>query len=369
MRKSSSRILTSLSVMVLLFVTEFFSACSGVIFDTIRDEVKLADASVSGDIQNIVRYKYNGEECIFASTGEIYYRSVEGDNINKKISFSEFSSPSGFVYSLAADSTYLYALSATIEKDDDGYNVITKRTLWRHDGTSWTELKSEAYNKNQASLLFCTNAPQNGNRFAYFRYGTTIYDLAKIDSASNFDKGAITSGTTDYTTTPTTGARSCTFFNGNVYFSSSYAMTSNETPDAAATYIYRCDGKYVYYRNADSDTWTSVNLDCDTIYALAVSYDYLLAGTYSGIIHTKWSSRDSNDLPAVPSAGNQDFSTNAASTLSSYYEIPTVVVVNPALTETGGTIFASSITSSTSASLNNVGLWSYFASEGEWNRE
>ena len=89
-------------------------SCSGVIFDEIRKEVKLADAVVTGDIQNVIRYKNK----IYCSTGEIYCRSVDSDVVDTKMEFKKIAKPDGFVFSLGADSESLYTLSIKIEKDD-----------------------------------------------------------------------------------------------------------------------------------------------------------------------------------------------------------------------------------------------------------
>ena len=165
----------------------------------------------------------------------------------------------------------------------------------------------------------------------------------------------------------TSDINSCTVLGSTVHFSSAYAMTSNETSKDESTYIYRSSGDTVYY-STDGESWTSVDLNCDTILSLAITQDYLLAGTASGIVHTPLKA-DSNGKNAIPSSSNADFDTNADSTLSSYYEVPALLVLDPLQKEISATIFATCLTSSTSASLNNVGLWSYFASEGEWNRE
>ena len=376
MKKHNLNTKALISIFFGLLVAPLFFSCDGIIFHEIRNEVELADAKLSGDIQNIVRYNYGEKECIFASKGDIYYRSVDSSVVDKKMEFSYFPTPNEFVYSLAADTDNLYALSVKIEKDDDGYNVAKNRTLWYYNTTTsaWESIWTAAYNKNTTVILFCTNTPKKETRHAYFRNGTTadncVYELNGSEKPGD-GLDAMTNGSTDHTTIPTTGVRSCTVFKSAVYFSSAYAMVSNQTGDKDSTYIYRSDGKSVCY-SSDGNDWTSVSLGGDTIYSLAICDDYLLAGTYSGIIHTKWSSRDSDgstSLPAVPTSGNQDFSTNAASTLSSYYEIQSIVVVDPSQIEKSATIFASSITSSSSASLNNVGLWSYFLSEGKWNRE
>ena len=360
----------------LLSLLPLFFSCHGVIFDTIRDEVKLADAVISGDIQDIIRYK----DDIYVSTGKISHRSVSlTKDINgkteeecqaanevfvaaadQKSELKSFSSPSGYIYSLAADSNNLYALSVITEEDDDRYNVPTKRILWCYTATeegkegSWKEIWSKSYDgsKDDKAFLFCTNTLNKSNRHAYFRYQKTIYELKGEELG---DTGM------------TSDINSCTVLGSTVHFSSAYAMTSNESSEDESTYIYRSSGDTVYY-STNGNNWESVDLNCDTILSLAITKDYLLAGTASGIVHTPLKA-DSNGKNAIPSSGNADFDTNADSTLSSYYEVPALLTIDSSKSEKDATIFATCLTSSTSASLNNVGLWSYFATEGEWNRE
>jgi hypothetical protein len=374
--KKTSILFVTISILITGF---FFSACDGVIFDEIRKEVKLADAKIAGDIQNIIRFKYKTKECVFVTNGKIRYRSVEPDVVdNKGVGFSDFSSPSGYVYSIAADTDNLYAMSATIEEDDDGYNAVTKRTLYCYDSGSWKQIWSEAYSTKRAFII-CTNTNDQTKREAYFVYGSSVYELSgsstTIDTSDTNSMKCVyadnnyptigTLTTVDPLQTPL-AVNSCTSLGGNVYFSSAYAMTSATTSTSGET-AYYSDGAYVYY-STDGSTWESVNLGCDTILSLTITNDYLLAGTSDGIVHTPINV-DTNSLAAVPSSGTADFTTNADSALSSYYEIPALLAIDPKKNETAGTIYASSITSSSSASLNNVGLWSYYASTGEWNRE
>ena len=260
-------------------------------------------------------------------------------------------------------------MSATIEEDDDGYNAVTKRTLYRYDSGSWTQIWLEAYSTKRAFII-CTNGQTT--RKAYFVYDSSVYELSgsstTIDTSSTsyvyadgsfpIGEGLVT--TADASKTPL-AVNSCTSLYGTVYFSSAYAMTSATTSTSSET-AYYSDGAYVYY-STDGSSWEPVNLGCDTILSLTITNNYLLAGTSDGIVHTPINEN------AVPSSGTADFSTNADSALSSYYEIPALLAIDPTKNETAGTIYASSITSSSSASLNNVGLWSYYASTGEWNRE
>ncbi|MBR0098980.1 MAG: hypothetical protein IJP90_04620, partial [Treponema sp.] len=225
---------------------------------------------------------------------------------------------------------------------------------------------------------FCTNTPKPDNRKAYFRYGTTVWELSgtteltadnKMDAKESLSEGE-TFASFDNTTKPTYATKSCAFFNGEVYFSSSDAMATNETAENNATYIYKSVGDNIIYSTdpTDATKWTTVSLNHKSILSIALTANYLLAGTTGGIIHTPLKA-DSNQIVAIPAAGHVDFSTNADAALSSYYDVQAILVVDPSKTEIEATIFATAETSSTSASLNNVGLWSYFSSRNEWNRE
>ena len=357
MKKDLSKYIKQIAFSVFFLQLLVFSSCSGVIFHTIRDEVKLADAVVSGDCQNIIRYK----DSIYVSVGKIKTRNVSSELVTKKTKLTGFSSPSGEVFQIAADSSNLYALSMTYEKDDDGFNSASKRTLWTYNGGKWKSIWSKPYNEDYETILFCTNTSSEANRHAYFRYGKSVFEL----SGEELGENGMATGSADNSTVPTASSKSCTVLGSTVYFSSANAMASNESPDSESTCIYYSDGDKVYY-SKDGSNWESSDLGCDTIYSLAVTSDYLLAGTYSGIVHTPLTDW-------APSSGTADFSSNADSTLSSYYEIPALLVIDSSKPELAATIFATCLTSSTSASLNNVGLWSYFPNssggKGEWNRE
>lgn len=384
MKRYNSRIKILFSALLAVTAASIFSACDGVVFHDIRKEVKLDKAKISGDIHNIIRFKYNGVEQVFASNGSIFYRSVNADSkagpvtINTKIDWSDaFVSPDDHVFSLAADTNYLYATTIEIVKDDDGYNVPKSRSLWCFDPDSkaWKIIYASNYSSVTTFILFCTNTPKPENRKAYFRYGTSVWELngpVALTTDNKMDaKEKLASGETlasfDNTTTPTYATKSCAFFKDAVYFSSSDAMTTNETSNKDATYIYRSLADNIIY-STDATSWTMVNLNHKTILSIALTADYLLAGTTGGIIHTSLKA-DSNSIKAIPNAGHVDFTTNADSALSSYYDVQALLVVDPSKTEIAATIFATAESSSTSASLNNVGLWSYFSSRNEWNRE
>lgn len=368
-------------VLFAAFSCFFFLSCNDVIFDEIRNEVKLDDAKVFGDIKSIIRYTLNGEECIFVADGkDILYRSVAGDTVGQKIDWKELPFSSTTVYDLAADAEYLYAFSLSWGEDEDGYNVPITRSVWcSADGSNWEMIFEEPYSDRTAAILFCTNTIKAENRHAYFRIGSETYELSGATKKEELKPFSVEKNS-DYicSSKKVDGAASeeqnsfapknCTVLNGEVYFSSASAIASNETADTDATHIYYSSGDNVYY-SSDGTAWERVDLNCDTIRCMATTNDYFYAGTTEGVVHTPWNP----EKHGVPSNGNSDFSNNANSALSSYYEIQSILVVNPEEKERECTMFASldfeGSTSSSSANMKNIGLWSYYPFRSEWNRE
>ena len=206
--------------------------------------------------------------------------------------------------------------------------------------------------------IFCTNAPQNDHRVAYANFNGTIYKL------SGTTVTAVSTGGSDYSNVPTSNSASCAYFNGEVYFSSGYCMTTNENYTTDATHLYYAYASYIGYKNTSGET--GVGYVGDVVYSLGITKDYIMVGTENGLQHGLLSGN-------VPALFTSEFTTNAESALSSYYEIWALLVVNPALSEISGDIYASTSytgsSSSTSATFDNIGLWAYYPYRLEWNRE
>lgn len=363
--KKSLKFLSAAILSVSFFA---FLSCQDVIFDEIRNEVKLDDANVQGSINSIVRYK----DDIYAATGIIWHQSKEETSAN----WAELDGiPGGIIYQIAADSDNLYACSLTFEDDDDGYNVPDQRTLYKYDGSSWTALFSVGYSSSNAFFVFCTNTPKKANRKAFFRYGSSVYELSSsleemtsLESWTALTDSSYTiarsSDLSSDSSTLISSVRSATYLNG-VILSTYRASTSNETEDDDATYAYTASGDDIYY-STDGSAWTDVDTNSDSIYSIGFSQDYMLLGTSDGIQHVEINSN-------IPGDSTKDFSNNATSALSSYYEVPALLVVDPSQSEYNTPIFASvefdGSSSSTSATLDNVGLWGYYQGKGEWNRQ
>ncbi len=338
----------------------FYTGCQDVIFYNIRQEVPLEDSTIGGDIYSIVRF---GSD-LYIANGNIYSKSANNTNHG---AWSKKSKPSGNVIFLAADSSYLYCISGTIKKDDEeGDNRAKDRSLYAStDGSSWTKIRDFGYSSSSDLRIFCTNSTTAANRKAYLRYGSSIYEL----NGTSLPAAAMTAGSTDASTSPTSDSKSCVSFNGTVYFFNSYAAATNETAAGNdATYFYYSDKTYgssIKYGNASNSSIGSSNPGVGSIYSIAVTNSAILLGT-SGGIH-----KVSNST-GIPGSSPESFSTNAASSLSNQYMIWALLCLDPSKIETDAIIYASSTYSGTgadSAQFNHIGLWSYYPSRGNWNRE
>lgn len=348
-----------------------FLSCQDVIFDEIRNEVKLDDANVQGSIGSVVRYK----DDIYVATGIIWHQSKE-ETSAKWVKLDGI--PGGIIYQIAADSENIYACSLTFKDDDDGHNDPDQRTLYKYDGSAWTALFSVGYSSSNAFFVFCTNTPKEANRKAFFRYGSNVYELsssvaettdikswsALTDSSYTIARSSVLSQSLSSGETLISNVRSATYLNG-VILSTCSASTSNETEDKDATYAYTASGDDIYY-STDGTDWKDVGTDSHDILSIGFSQNFMLLGTSEGIQHVAITDN-------VPEKATQGFDNNAASALSSYYEVPALLVVDPSQSEYNTPIFASvefdGSSSSTSATLDNVGLWGYYQGKGEWNRQ
>ncbi len=346
------------------------TACHEVIFYEIRQEVKLADAQVSGDINSIVRFGRDGKEYLFVQNGNIYYKELKTDPETGKIE-PTMSGPyegqwkkagkdgigNGIVFRLAADETYLYALAVRTEEDEDeGENVPAEQTLYcSTDGNEWKKVDTPTLPKGGRNTLFCTNSPTPDHRKAYINVNGTVYALDG-ENATEYDTGI-------------TNPKTCVWFGGNVTFSAAEAMTTDETADTKPTPTLRYEGSGKTIRTYSPATDPVDTKDVGyTIRSLARTQDFLLAGTDDGLIYFRL---DDNGYPTT----DTDSGTNVSSTLSSYYEIHCVLAVDPSLPAKGGDIYGTTVfegtSSNTGASADNQGLWAYYpgSDRKHWNRE
>lgn len=368
-----------------------FTSCNGVVFDTIREEVKLSDAQIQGTVHSLIRVtdSSDSKEYLYLSANPVVWKKdideavKNGGTDSTDYTTSEHghwsttSRPGNNYVRLAANRNgEIYSLSSIVkEVTDDGEMEEISRELKYLDTSDkdagWQTVtfddESITSEISSASSIFCTNTPKYKNRYAFVRIDGKIYKLEGgkailIEESSEYN---FTSG--DNSTSIYSSARGVSTFDGSTfYFTESAAITSNESYNSDATMIYYASGTTVYYRAAGDSEWTSVSCDSSDIRSIAVTKDKLLLGTTSGLDNTALNE-------GKPTGSATTISANATSTLSSSYTVPILLTIDPTKSDTATDIYAASNfegnPSSTSATRKNASLWSYYPARSKWNRE
>ena len=332
-------------VLAAVFAAGVFSGCQDPIFWNIRQEVKLEEATIYGDIFSIVRFK----DKLFIANGNIYSKDK---NANSHGQWSKMNGPAGHVLTVAADSSYVYALSVTSRKNDsEGEMELDSRKLYySSDGNSWKEVSGITLSNSKSDVvkLLCTNSPKVAHRYAYIRNKNNVYELNGSSASSSAVSGA-------------DSALSCVYADGGVKFYNAEAACTDETETIDATAIYYSSGSDLKRVNADgSSEKTVVNGIRSTVYGIAVMKDSVLVTTAGG---TALVARDS---------GTEIQFANLQSTLSTLYESRACLAVDPGVNALDAAVYAGLCvkgTGSNSALFTHEGLWSYYANRGKWNIE
>ena len=372
----------TIGAFVLALSVFLFASCQNVVFDSIRKEVKLEKGNIAGDIRSIVRFK----DCFYIANGGIYYKSQES-NFYGAWAPSASPMPTGQtaqVIKLAADSKYLYALVGnSTENQKEGENVgVSRSVYYSEDGAEWQLVETLGtngtipYNSKQIvyTYIFCTNTIDPANRKAYFvlndrqigktnkAYELNGPDVTELELAPVAPDKNPNAGMMPFSS-PTLYSQSCVWYDGAVHFFHSTACATNETATKPATMYYYGVGSTLFW---DGEKKSETGMACKAGFrSLAFTSDYLIAGTTSGIRHYV--------LDANVPGTEAPFTTNAGSTLGSAYIINALLVVSPELKELQTPIYATIVYtgngSSNSAQFDHVGLWAYYPSRGNWNRE
>ena len=336
----------------LLSAAFFLSGCQDVIFANIRKEVKLNDGTVAGSIRALIRFNDGTSEYIYLANGAAVYRKKNTGNVAdhreggwEKVCSARNIGNSDYVITLAADEGNLYALTATWEENTSkGQNRWNGRYIYTStDGKNWDKVETtveiktdpkETGSGNDPLYLFCTNTIASGNRSAYFNYAGTVYDLSKTTSGTSASGAAVEKY-----------AVSCT--------------DEKRQKTGSGTILYYSNGSTLHWEGDVSGS-TGVG---SYIYSLAVTQDYILVGTASGIEHFY--------LNGDGSVGGkrEEFDTNADAIMSSGYEVNALLVVDPSKNELDNAIYSAMDFEGRSQQFDHVCLWAYYPSRGNWNRD
>ena len=90
-----------ISVFITVLTFFFFSGCYDAIFQEIRTEVELNEGSISGFINNIVRFSAagSGREFLIISDGNLYIKEASSASAGNWIKLSGFGLPEPVSYS------------------------------------------------------------------------------------------------------------------------------------------------------------------------------------------------------------------------------------------------------------------------------
>ena len=323
-----------------------------------------------------------------------------------------------FFYKSAADKNYVYILGFEPEQDDDnGLNVSGTVKLYcsKGPGTDWQEVTaintkikeyignlkwstySSYYLEDINICLFGTNDAKVENRKAYIRIGggsgktggdTTISSNLWTDKFEFYElNGSGTSVATPMAKNDvensygiTKDTMSAVFFKGKPYFFDKLGTAKTLDDSGEDSYLIKCEGKILYCtkdgtfedvkENGEKIFTIDIGADKDII-SIAVTKNSILLGT-SG----KGTYRvllDSNGKPTGTNKTDKGYSENTSTIMTSPYIVRTLFCVDSTRDEANAVMYSSLqfiyTESTAAASYENVGLWSYYPSRGNWNRE
>ena len=353
-----------------------FTSCYDNIYALIEKEVAIDNDGLNGDISNIVRCG----DYIFLANGLVYDKQI---NLGRKkwkrtsmpVSGSSEYNVSNRVQMLASDNTHLYALAFYYDEGDDGSNSNYKREIYAAEVDGFPQLQWKKVN---------TSSITNGNSSGDNPTIKNIFDnkatpSSRIAYSNMCGKIYRLNGTAAPTVHEVTGKiigdsdpgkiMNCANYKGNDYFSNYYAFVAN------SDYIYYSDvyttgsshyisnSKNIYATEGPSSVKFTIHAS-NNILSLAITKDYLLAGTTNGLIRLCIDSTDQNYKNEVSMTGNGN------SVISEHVYMVYALDQTKNMAETdlfaASTIY-SSISSSTD-SYDSIGLYARIVGE-DWNRD
>ena len=403
-------------IFTVILCSLILTSCFNPVYYEIRKDVKPEAGTISGNILQITRTTVDNQEflVLYANEGIRYkqkdlsehgaWKIFDNPPCAKSVVFDKISQTydGEQVVSIFSDKDTLFAITAKykyntelgttnvdymkvygtqlhLDKTDSSGHTWSTNNKWTLiiDDTEkkifpFAGADSSSDYQSSEFAIFQTNSPIAEHRKVFIRSGKsnpTYYELSGIQQPVTTNV-IITGKESDI-------ANSAVYFNGKVLFFESLASTTNETYKSEATRFYfGNDNKLYANKEANSE---EISEFCDaenTISSLATCADSILIGrgkfgndstTYGGIAKT---SLDVNGTP-----GNQliSFDTNASFQLSTAYLINCIINTSPEKNETTSSFYSSvsikGTATSTGASFRNLGLWSYYPSRGNWNRE
>ncbi|MBO7583739.1 MAG: hypothetical protein J6T20_08100 [Treponema sp.] len=407
--------------LLLTFAAAHFTSCGyEPVFYGIMHDVLPEAATVTGNINAIARCTVDSNEYLFVSNGgSLLYKSINANhhgawtnsgialpfaphhyNYNATAYEGEGHQGQQILYVLS-DKDFIYLLTANYTQNDEyGIGVPDTVFLWAcalsdvltGDSSKWETITTNTPNETRVPrlettkdnattqfvmnfYLFSSNAPQNNHRTAYL----AIRDSGSVNYYTLNGQSAPTSKTiTDKKLTNNNASEihSVFFFGDDYYFSDSYVVATNETKDDSATVAVLASSDTLYKLTDASANPTSFISIGSPVASLAFTNDSLLVGkgSYTSSYTSNGGiSRILLDSSGVPQSSTAAFTNNAPYQFTSSYILMTLLCADPSKDEAQASIYATityrGSSGSTSATFNDIGLWSYYPARGNWNRE
>lgn len=386
------------------------TSCHDSIYEEINKEVKLESWGINGDIYSIIR----AGDYIYLSNGKIYYKtnkpSSETGLQNRQ--WHKTNTPSTYAIDyvpattnyIASDSNYIYALTLFWYENSSGVNKIKYRKIYAAEiptaassGLSWKEIDCTPISATTSSnirIIFDNQAVESADRAAYVNLYSDDDEAFHVYKLNGTNQPQLIPDGTNGTGSDTISA---VYFpkNGQTYFSGYYTMTANDeyiyytttttnSSNRVSTdsKIYRANGYGTYTSSGseitgftlDSEAAVSTSCDASGILSLAVTKNYLLVGSTSGLHRVVLSSTgDSTSIDKIPYTKCAAFpSQNNGESIITEYCFK-VFVLNPDLNESEGDEYCTSTiygsVSGSSDSWDETGLYAYYPGRGKWNRD
>ena len=346
-------------LVVLACATSLFS-CQDEIFYEINKEVKLTDSYLGGDINSITLLG----DFLYLQNGKVYFKEAKPSSVTGITDggWSKYPyQPRGTISNIVSDGSYLYVMATEWTDDDhygaDGYEIEASRTIYCSKGfdddglpTGWSVVATgtstlpnvgDSADTYAVSRIFCNNArnkdgtQDKGNAHAFAR----LYDTSSGWGIYKLEDGKI--GEKVETGSDSSAIVVAAAWDGSKDVFSSGCIVADNTGD-----------EVVLYRATDFGS---------NVLSLGVAGNYIIAGTTQGIKRY-----DKSTMTEVA------FTNNASSTLSSYYEVPVVYVLDPSAPDDTKTDIYASLNyegNSSNALQNHRCLWAYYPGRGSWNRD
>ena len=424
------KIITKITMGLLLALAAIqFTSCGyEPVFYGIMHDVLPEEATVTGNINSIARCSVSSTEYLFLSNGgSLVYKPLNsnkhGEWTNKNIKlpfkphhynyFATSSEGEGHkgqqILQVLSDSTNIYLLTANY-KQDDQYGTVNPDTiyLWTCSlsdifsgkSSDWKNIaennKDKFPTKQNSSIsqfvmnfyLFSTNTPQTDHRKAYLAVkksdGADYYELngasTNLDSPMEINVSQIRK-----VNSSSKRIHSSFFLGITQYFSDSLVVATNETTKNSSVVCLagvtneELSTKNLYtLTTADSDEPEGLTDVGSPVASLAFTADSLLIGkgSYASISTgeggiSRILLKDDGNGVMLPEKKTAGFETNAKYQFTSSYILMTLLCADPSKPEKDASLYTTTTYRGTggTASFKDIGLWSYYPSRGNWNRE